>query len=236
MSHTIIFTDGASRGNPGPGGWGVLIATTESVQEFGGREDQTTNNRMEMRAVLEALRNVGTPDSVAIYTDSSYVMNGATKWIHGWKKNGWKTKDDADVANRDLWEEISRVMQGLKVEWHGVAGHVGIPGNERVDEIASSFADNKDVDLYDGPRNEYTVDVTKNEGDTTASEKKQRSKMAAYSYLSLVNGELRRHKKWSECEACVSGLSGVKYRKAISQEDEAAIIEEWGMSVEDVVE
>lgn len=232
----IIFTDGASRGNPGPGGWGAIIATIDRVQELGGHEDATTNNRMEMRAILEALRACEDGASLSLFTDSQYAMNGATKWVHGWKRNGWKTKEGKDVLNRDLWEEIDRVAAGKHIEWNVISGHVGIPGNERVDVIASSHADGKPVDLYDGARDAYDVDLTKTTGDTGEKEKKQRSKMPAYSYLSLVNGELRRHKQWAECEACVSGLSGVKYRKAISLEDEQKIIEEWGKTPDDVVE
>jgi len=231
MNTITIFTDGSSRGNPGPGGWGAIVAGEKSVVELGGRESKTTNNRMEMQAIIAALQCAGDADvAITIFTDSKYVINGATAWIHGWKKNGWKTKNGDDVQNKDLWEQLDAALQGKKVAWHAVSGHAGIPGNERVDEIATQFADEKSITLFDGLPADYQIDLTITEGDVSAKAKKQRSNAKAFSYLSLVNGELRRHATWTECEARVSGQVGVKYRKAVSEDDERAIMEEWGVS------
>lgn len=226
-NESIIFTDGASRGNPGPGGWGAVIVEGSDVKEIGGREDDTTNNRMEMTAVSEALKISG--DNVVIYTDSQYVANGITSWIKGWKAKGWKTAGKTDVLNKDLWEKIDKRKEGKQIEMKVIGGHVGIPGNERCDEIATLFADEKDVELFDGKLSDYKVDILNFDKNEVAKSKKDRSNMKAYSYLSLVDGVFKKHETWSECETRVKGKSGVLYRKAVSEEDEAEIKKEWGV-------
>ena len=132
-----IFTDGACSGNPGPGGWGVVMRWKGHEKEFSGAEDETTNNRMELMAAIVGLeklkRGVG---KVAITTDSTYVKDGISKWIHGWKKNGWKTAAKKPVKNQDLWMRLDAALQGKDVDWHWVKGHAGHPENERCDEIA----------------------------------------------------------------------------------------------------
>lgn len=229
-----IFTDGASRGNPGRGGWGALISYDDTVLEIGGREDGATNNRMEMRALLEALRNVVNQKDLVVYTDSKYLINGITKWSPNWKKNDWKTKEKKDVLNRDLWEELLRLSEGKEIKLNHVEGHVGIPANERVDVIASSFADEKAVELFDGRLEEYKVDLNKLEGEEkksgAKSDRKDRSRMKAYSYLSLVEGKVKKYQTWAECEAEVKGKANVKFRKAVSEEDEQGILEDWGVN------
>ena len=137
-----LFTDGSSRGNPGPGGWGTIVALPHRVIELGGNEKTTTNNRMELTAILRGLQAV--PADIVetiIHTDSTYAMQGATQWIHGWKRTGWQTKAGNTVSNRDLWEEIAQAMHKKHITWNVIAGHVGIPGNERVDVIATCCAD-----------------------------------------------------------------------------------------------
>lgn len=129
-----IFTDGACSGNPGPGGWGVLIVEDGDERELFGGEGETTNNRMEMQAVIEALKATRGP--VVLYTDSQYVKNGITDWIRGWKRNGWKTAAKKPVKNKDLWIEIDRLADGRSIEWRWVKGHAGHEGNERADELA----------------------------------------------------------------------------------------------------
>jgi ribonuclease HI len=124
-----IYTDGACKGNPGPGGWGAWLA-------YGG-ERLTTNNRMELTAVIEALGSLKRPSRVAIYTDSEYVRNGITSWIHGWKVRGWKTADKKPVKNVDLWQRLDALAAQHQVEWHWVRGHTGNPGNERADQLAN---------------------------------------------------------------------------------------------------
>ncbi|MEP0917254.1 ribonuclease HI [Leptolyngbya sp. DQ-M1] len=144
-SRTIqkIYTDGACSGNPGPGGWGTVVYFTDgAVQELGGYEPETTNNRMEMQAAIAALdfyRASGQSQVVALYTDSEYVKNGITKWLSGWKKKGWKTSTGKPVLNQDLWEQLDE-LDSPKVEWRYVRGHSGDPGNERCDVIARSFS------------------------------------------------------------------------------------------------
>lgn len=130
-----IFTDGACSGNPGPGGWGVLIIDGDARTEMNGGDSETTNNRMEMRAAIEALKATGDAP-VVLHTDSQYVKNGINTWIHGWKRNGWKTASKKPVKNKDLWQELDALTERRDIEWRWVKGHSGHPGNERADELA----------------------------------------------------------------------------------------------------
>ena len=143
---TVVFADGSSSGNPGPGGWGVVIATPEGqVRELGGGDPETTNNKMELTATiraLEALRGVEGP--ISVYTDSTYVIRGITQWIWGWRKKGWKTAEGNDVSNQDLWKKLMAQVVGKKINWKYVRGHTGVPGNERVDEIAGVLTPDRD--------------------------------------------------------------------------------------------
>jgi ribonuclease HI len=132
----IIYTDGACSGNPGPGGWGALLADGGRRAEIHGGERLTTNNRMELRAVIEALRLVDPARSVDVVTDSRYVKGGITEWISDWKRNGWKNAAKKPVKNQDLWMELDSLAAGRDIGWHWVRGHAGHPENERVDELA----------------------------------------------------------------------------------------------------
>lgn len=253
---TIIFTDGSSRGNPGPGGWGVIIVKHDNSQtdadytqtdaekskkkiiELGGREEHTTNNRMELQAAISALSflsnyRLKTKDyKLILYTDSSYVINGITKWVFGWQKNNWITKEKKEVLNRDLWEKLSKLVQNKKIEWKYVGGHVGIVGNERCDMIATGFADGATVDLYNGSIENYPIpnilniffDESKAKAKSSSS---ARSKAPAFSYVSKVDGIIEKHKTWKECEIRVKGVSGAKYKKSLTKDEEKKIIEEW---------
>jgi len=137
-----VYTDGACKGNPGPGGWGVYIQSNEDEKELYGGNPETTNNQMEMQAALEALKHLKDEDEVIeLYTDSNYLRQGITEWIHNWKKNNWKTAAKKPVANRDLWIEISDLNEKMTVEWNWVKGHAGDPGNERADELANIGAE-----------------------------------------------------------------------------------------------
>ena len=137
-----VYTDGACKGNPGPGGWGVYIQSNEVEKELYGGNPETTNNQMEMQAALEALKYLKDEDEVIeLYTDSNYLRQGITEWIHNWKKNNWKTAAKKPVANRDLWIEISDLNEKMTVEWNWVKGHAGDPGNERADELANIGAE-----------------------------------------------------------------------------------------------
>ena len=138
-----VYTDGACRGNPGPGGWGVYIQLNDEEKDLYGGNPETTNNQMEMQAALEALKYLKDKnDVIELYTDSNYLRQGITEWIHKWKLNNWRTAAKKPVANRDLWIEISELNEKMKVEWNWVKGHAGDPGNERADLLANLGADN----------------------------------------------------------------------------------------------
>jgi ribonuclease HI len=132
----VIYTDGACSGNPGPGGWGAILISGEHRKELSGGEAVTTNNRMELLAAISALEALKGPSHVDLHTDSKYVQDGIAKWIHGWKKNGWKTADKKPVKNVELWQRLDAARQRHEVEWHWVKGHAGHDENERADELA----------------------------------------------------------------------------------------------------
>ncbi|MEQ8227481.1 MAG: ribonuclease HI [Rhodospirillales bacterium] len=131
-----IFTDGACSGNPGPGGWGVLMRWRDHEKELCGGEPETTNNRMELMAAIQGIESVTRPSRLRLVTDSVYVKDGITKWIHGWKRNGWKTAAKKPVKNEDLWRRLDAALAGHKIDWQWVKGHAGHPENERADELA----------------------------------------------------------------------------------------------------
>ncbi len=247
-----IFTDGSSRGNPGPGGWGAIViyGGKSEVVELGGGEKNTTNNRMELKAAAKALEMVskvsgsvaGAAPSIDIYTDSAYLINGITKWVSGWKRNGWKTKTKDDVLNKDLWLEIDHLANtsSLKIKWHHIGGHVGIAGNERCDEIATAFADDiagggggRGANLFNGSLGDYKkvlggrdiLDISHDVGlAATKKSSSARSNAKAYSYVSKVDGVIQTHKTWQECEKRVKGARGARFKKALSVGEESEII------------
>ncbi|MEK7118744.1 MAG: ribonuclease H [Patescibacteria group bacterium] len=267
----LLFTDGSSLGNPGPGGWGAIAILkiknkklkvdakdNTRVIEIGGSEKQTTNNRMELTALIEGLRRVieqgrihqgltlnansqgdtlvdTAPDELMIYLDSAYVHKGATQWSREWVKNNWKTKGKRDIENRDLWETLLALLGEReklgRVIWKHIPGHSGIAGNERADVIATGFAKGDDVELFEGDLADYTVDILNTTIDKKIAEKRTasraHSRAKAYSYLSLVGGKVMRHTTWADCEKCVKGKAGAKYKKALSSEDESAILKDW---------
>ena len=138
-----VYTDGACRGNPGPGGWGVYIQLNDEEKDLYGGNPETTNNQMEMQAALEALKYLKDKnDVIELYTDPNYLRQGITEWIHKWKLNNWRTAAKKPVANRDLWIEISDLNEKMNVQWNWVKGHAGDPGNERADQLANLGADN----------------------------------------------------------------------------------------------
>lgn len=235
----LMFTDGACKGNPGPGGWGTILAFPNGqIKELGAAHKDVTNNQMELRAVIEGLRAIKKESGdLAILTDSTYVIQGMTQWIWGWRRNGWKTASGQDVSNQALWQALSQECASRKelgqITWHYVRGHQGIEGNERADEIASELALGHKVALYDGSLLAYTVDIHAIPEDTSlptrSKSSKKSSKAKAYSYLSYVNGQFQRHSTWKECEAQVKGRSGAKFKKAMSAQDEEEIKREWGI-------
>jgi ribonuclease HI len=232
----LIFTDGACSGNPGQGGYGGVVVFPEGqVEEFGGGSDATTNNRMELMAVIRGLQKVShRTEDVWVLTDSTYVIRGITQWIWGWKKKNWVTAQGNEVVNIDLWKDLERQVVARKklsrLDWKFIKGHAGNPGNERCDEIAVCFTKKKYVQLYEGSLLEYPVSIHDLPEDMSVPEMKERKeKKKAHSYLSYVNGQLKRHATWPECEAEVKGRPGAKFKKALSASDEADIVKSWGL-------
>lgn len=238
----VVFADGAAKGNPGPGGWGAVTVTPNGeVTELGGGSAHTTNNRMELAGVIEALGHLRErPGRVALYTDSTYVIRGITQWLRGWRRRDWKTATGTPVLNRAQWEALAALVatrgRAGAISWHYVRGHTGVPGNERVDAIADGHATGRHVPLYHGPLLRYPIAVLDVPADTHLPEPRPggaAKPKAAFSYLSLVDGQLVRHATWAECERRVKGRSGARFRKAASAVDEATILLAWGVSPEE---
>jgi len=238
-----IFTDGSSRGNPGPGGYAFIAVYPDTsgvlrVDERGGNEKLTTNNRMEMKAVAEAFKffdayyskEEALNKKYVVNIDSSYVLNGSTKWVFGWAKNGWKTSTKEDVLNVDLWKEIMEATVGKKIQWNLVKGHSGHVGNERCDEIATSYADalsgGDKPKLFSGALSAYSLNLFDKSAKASVSKTKNKGK--AYSYVSAVDGLVMTHQTWGECEKRVKGARGAKYKKALSKSDEQNLIKSLG--------
>lgn len=241
----VVFTDGAAKRNPGPGGWGAVVVTPGGrVTELGGGAALTTNNKMELTGAIQALTRLQTTSGpVAVYTDSTYVIQGIEQWVHNWRRRGWKTATGGEVMNRELWEALSRLTAARaprSIAWHYVRGHTGIPGNERVDEIADAFAVQSRVALYDGPLAGYGIPVLDLPDDASvparrnSSSGRGKAKAPAYSYLSVVDGTPMRHATWAECEQRVKGRSGARFKKATNEADQAAILRAWRFEPGDV--
>jgi len=141
LPHVTIFTDGACKGNPGPGGWGAVIRMGAKEKDISGGERESTNNRMELMAAIRALQALTKPCRVTLTTDSNYVKDGITKWIHGWLRNGWRTASRQPVKNADLWQELLEAVKPHRIEWCWVKGHAGHVDNERADRLASAAAE-----------------------------------------------------------------------------------------------
>ena len=140
MTEVEIFTDGACKGNPGPGGWGAIVRSGPHEKELSGGEALTTNNRMELTAAIRGLQALKRPCAVTVSTDSIYVRDGITKWIHGWRRNGWRTADKKPVKNAELWQELLEACGSHQIKWEWVKGHAGHPENERADQLACDAA------------------------------------------------------------------------------------------------
>ena len=241
----IIYGDGACSGNPGPGGYGaIVIFPDQTVQELAEYYPQTTNNRMEILAILESFqlllesKELKVSILIEVFTDSVYLIRGVTQWMFGWKKRGWKTAANDEVANQDLWLQMDKVLshlkmknQNLKINWNFVKGHSGDPGNERCDQLAVAMSKRDAIEIYNGPAASYYFDITKLPEKKPLPEIKDRSsepKKPAW-YLSLVNGVFKTHKTWAECEAIVKGRPGVKFKKVTSADEEEQIKKQWGL-------
>lgn len=228
MQKITIYCDGSSIGNPGPGGWGAVVSNGEKVKELGGFDAHTTNNRMELTAAIESLTSLRGESKVTLHTDSQYVINGITKWVFGWAKNGWETKEKKEVLNKELWQALLAVTKKHTVEWVHVRGHEGVALNERADMIANGYARKEEVKLFAGTETEYT-EFLKSMPKARAVKSSASKKGKAYSYVSVVDGKVMIHKTWGECEARVKGKKA-KFKKVFSAGEESELKNEWGNS------
>lgn len=232
----LLYTDGACSGNPGPGGWGSILYNykTKKVYELGGAESGTTNNRMEMLAIIEGLKLARDQkiSSILVLTDSTYVIRGFTQWRHGWKKRGWTNAEGQPVLNQDLWKRLEEAANQIKIEWRYVRGHQGTPGNERVDEIAVAFSKKKYIDLDCGlsPAHYHFDILNIPAGEAVPEMKSKKTETRQSFYVSLVNGVLTRHTDWSSCERAVKGQSKAQFKKVSTEEEFQEIIKKWGHS------
>lgn len=233
QSH-VIYSDGACSGNPGPGGWAFIHWSPDNnVREGSGFDPSTTNNRMEMTGALEALRSIPVQEPVIVLTDSVYLIRGITQWIFGWQKRGWKNAEGGDVLNKDIWEQLARVCRGRKIDWRYVAGHSGIAGNERVDELAVAQSQRRPLSHYHGSYSNYRVGILPLPEKVPLPEMRKmngssKDKAASF-YLSYVNGVLEQHKTWDQCQARVKGVSQARFKKVQSDQEAQEILKSWGL-------
>jgi ribonuclease HI len=232
----VAYTDGGCLGNPGPGGWGVHVEYPDGrVIDLGGSELQTTNNRMELRAAIEAVRaTLGWP-AATIIADSQYVLRGITEWVPGWKRKGWVTSTGQQVLNRDLWEELDGIAD-KRLIWEWTRGHSGDPGNERCDEIASWFSSSaaplKPRGSPPRPARAAAPPPTPRATGKPATSKGTPS--GGQVYLSLVDGILQRHSAWADCERRVRGVRSARYKKVRTKAEEQETLAKWGLTEADL--
>lgn len=234
-----IFTDGATRGNPGLGGYGVVMLdrNTDQVYEYGQHKALTTNNEMELAAVLRALQVAAQKKyhSFTLFTDSKYVHTGVTAWRFGWAKRGWTNKEGEPIKNRELWQEVHKTLNTngfVDIQWVRVSGHMGVPGNERADTIATAFADGKKIDLATGAIDPSQWAALANvpsleEIDAIRARKRAHTSGEGCWYISLVDGVVEDHQTWDACKKRVDGVFA-KYKKVCSQEEKAEVLAGWG--------
>lgn len=233
MKTPVAYTDGSCLGNPGPGGWGVrVLYSDDTVHEFGAAEPATTNNRMELQAVIAALAHLG-QQPLTIYTDSRYVIDGMTKWLPGWQRRGWRTATGTAVKNQDLWQRLSQLLHA-DIRWRHVRGHTGDPNNERVDDIARAFATGSPPRLFHGKvgASDDPI-VVSGRRKTTASPPVQRphGPSATPQYVSIVRGMVTLDSDWPTCEARVRGVSGARYKKVRTPRELADFCAQHGVDV-----
>ncbi len=228
----LIYTDGASRGNPGKAGWGCILMSDKRVVELAGASKNATNNQMELLAVQRALeyaREHFPKYNIIVHSDSAYVINGITSWIYGWQKNNWITSTKKPVENKSYWQELIKLKIFFKdrLEFVKVAGHSGHIYNERCDELAVNAALGKDLVLYDGKYNAYEETLAVLEVKTSTPKKSSSSNKKAYAYVSFIDGVAHSDKTWEACEKRVKGRSGAKYKKVFSKEEETQVIQDF---------
>ena len=225
----LIVSDGACSGNPGPGGWGLIVVTPdENVREFGGHEPESTNNRMELMGFYRGMQEVykardAFPKVRVLHaiSDSKYVLDGAKNYLPNWVKNGWKTSTGGEVKNQDMWEKVLKGQMllkecGFRFEYELVKGHSGNEANERCDQIAVKYSHEEPIELFKGPVSNYSVSLTT-------------GKAFEPVYLSFLEGKLRKHKTWDECKTLVEGKKGARYKKVTNALQERETLALWGV-------
>ena len=235
---SLLFTDGACSGNPGPGGWAyVALSPDKTVKEGCGHQASTTNNQMELLAIIEGLSFLSqkSQEEIFVFTDSVYAIRGIQQWVHGWKKNGWKTKEGKPVLNQELWERLDTLRQKLnrsevRIQWQFVRGHSGTPGNERCDELSRLCSQKYDPLCFEGPVDNYAFDLFNLPSVEPLPEFKPIKKQSSEKpiYLSLIDGILKEHASWSDCEARVKGRSGARFKKIQNQQERQETLTKWG--------
>ncbi len=236
MKSIVLYTDGASRGNPGPGGWAAIIITDGEVVELAGAKKPATNNQMELEAVIQGLayieKNFGEV-AVELHADSRYVLNGIESWIDGWVRKGWVTMAKKPVENKAQWMKLMKLRDafGRKLSLTKVDGHSGHIYNDRCDELAVAAALGKKPKLFKGSMKEYEQLLTDNKPKSPAKKSSSSgNKGAAYSYVSLVDGVVHADKDWATCERRVKGAKGAKYKKVFSKVEETALIQDYTLA------
>jgi ribonuclease HI len=227
----ILYTDGASRGNPGPGGWAAVILVQDMAMEVAGSEQRATNNQMELMAVLAVLSDSAAKahtGNIIVHSDSAYVVNGLNSWVWGWEKKGWKTVTKTPVENKDMWVKLLELLKfyGDRLTITKVSGHAGELYNERCDELAVAAALGNEQQLFKGSRKDYEQ-FLKDMGTTAKKPIKKKSDAPAYSYVSFIDGKAYADKTWAACEKRVKGKKGAKYKKVFSKEEETELIQEY---------
>lgn len=227
-----LYTDGASRGNPGPGGWGAIIMTKGDVVELAGAKDPATNNQMELQAVIEGLVHISKhfPDAhVELHADSRYVLNGIEKWLDGWVRKGWMTMAKKPVENKVQWHKLMELRDhfGKHLTLTKVDGHSGHIYNDRCDELAVGAALKKTPTLFIGTKKDYESQLTMTPPKSPVKKSSSNSKGPAYSYVSVVNGIVHADKTWAACEKRVKGAKGAKYKKVFSKAEETDLIQDY---------
>lgn len=247
LGELIIYTDGASRGNPGKGGYAAIILAgakdSDSVMEIAGNKAHATNNQMELAGVEAVLSDSGAlswDGPVTLYSDSAYVINGFTKWMHGWQKNGWITSTKTPVENKGQWEHLLKLKKeyGNRLSIEKVKGHAGDLYNERCDVLAVDAALGKNPTLFSGSLHDYKkflLDLGHTEEsmilkNSKPSAAKSSAGKTAYSYVSMINGIVQSDKTWAACEKRVKGVKGAKYKKVFSKEEETELMQDWTLA------
>lgn len=233
-----IYTDGASRGNPGPGGWAAVILAGDYCMEIAGNAKKATNNQMELAAVEAVLSDSGAlswDGPVVLHSDSMYVINGMTSWAHGWERNGWITSTKTPVENKGQWQNILKLLReyGKRLTLEKVKGHAGEIYNERCDVLAVNAALEKKQQLFSGKLKDYESFLKELGFDETmkkAPTKKKTSDKPAYAYVSMVDGKVHSDKTWAACEKRVKGKRGAKYKKVFSKAEETELIQDYTLA------